>query len=254
MHRRSRPCAPGCGTTSWITAGALLPAAAVEHVAQHHRAGADEQRRAEHRLDVRLGRLGCRPSGAAGRRRGTPSAPSRAPSSRTSLRLTVPLRRCTAAPNGRITTAATRSLEIAADGLTPNSRISIGVISAPPPAPGHPDQEADDGAAQHDVRIDVHARPPLASVPRPEPPGAGSSSGSGDPWPSPRAARMVRTMRGYPACGIFAEIPFHGLALGIGRVYDAQPERDHGISTFVGVGVVDYSRGPDSEQGGGEAR
>ena len=42
---------------------------------------------------------------------------------------------CTAAPNGRITTAATRSLEIAADGLTPNSRISIGVINAPPPAP-----------------------------------------------------------------------------------------------------------------------
>src|SRR5437763_17171858 len=35
-------------------------------------------------------------------------------------------------------TAATRSLEIAAAGLTPNSRISIGVISAPPPAPVMP--------------------------------------------------------------------------------------------------------------------
>jgi len=53
----------------------------------------------------------------------------------TSLRFTVPRRRCTAAPTGRINTAATRSLEIAVDGLTPNSRISIGVISAPPPAP-----------------------------------------------------------------------------------------------------------------------
>ncbi len=53
-------------------------------------------------------------------------------------RLTVPLRRCTAAPTGRITTAATRSLEMAADGLIPNSRISIGVISAPPPAPVSP--------------------------------------------------------------------------------------------------------------------
>ena len=45
---------------------------------------------------------------------------------------------CTAAPIGRITTAATRSLEIAVDGLTPKSRISIGVISAPPPAPVMP--------------------------------------------------------------------------------------------------------------------
>ena len=52
--------------------------------------------------------------------------------------LTVPLRMCTAAPNGRISTAATRSLEIADDGVTPKSRISIGVISAPPPAPVRP--------------------------------------------------------------------------------------------------------------------
>ena len=56
----------------------------------------------------------------------------------TRLRLTVRLRRCTAAPKGRIITAATRSLEIAAEGLTPNSRISIGVIRAPPPAPVMP--------------------------------------------------------------------------------------------------------------------
>ena len=51
------------------------------------------------------------------------------------MKLTVPARMCTAAPIGRITTAATRSDEIAVDGLTPKSRISIGVISAPPPAP-----------------------------------------------------------------------------------------------------------------------
>ncbi len=37
-----------------------------------------------------------------------------------------------------MTTAATRSLDIAVDGVTPNSRISIGVISAPPPAPVMP--------------------------------------------------------------------------------------------------------------------
>ena len=44
----------------------------------------------------------------------------------------------TADPTGRITTAATRSLEIAVDGFTLKSRISIGVISAPPPAPVSP--------------------------------------------------------------------------------------------------------------------
>ena len=56
----------------------------------------------------------------------------------TRARLTVPFLKCTVAPIGRITTAATRSLEIAAEGVTPNSRISIGVISAPPPAPVMP--------------------------------------------------------------------------------------------------------------------
>ena len=56
----------------------------------------------------------------------------------TSRRFTVPLRRCTAAPTGRMTTAATRSLEMAAAGFTENSRISIGVIRAPPPAPVSP--------------------------------------------------------------------------------------------------------------------
>ena len=56
----------------------------------------------------------------------------------TMRRLTVPLRRCTAAPSGRMNTAATRSLEIADDGVMPKTRISIGVISAPPPAPVRP--------------------------------------------------------------------------------------------------------------------
>ena len=56
----------------------------------------------------------------------------------TRRRFTVPLNRCTAAPTGRIRTAATRSLEIAEDGLMPNSKISIGVIRAPPPAPVSP--------------------------------------------------------------------------------------------------------------------
>jgi hypothetical protein len=56
----------------------------------------------------------------------------------TSRRLTVRRRRWTAAPTGRITTAATRSLEMAAVGVMPNMKISIGVISAPPPAPVSP--------------------------------------------------------------------------------------------------------------------
>ncbi len=50
----------------------------------------------------------------------------------------MPFFRWTAAPTGRMSTAATRSLEMAADGLMPNSRISMGVISAPPPAPVNP--------------------------------------------------------------------------------------------------------------------
>ena len=56
----------------------------------------------------------------------------------TRLRLTVPLRRWTAAPTGRMTTAATRSLEMAVDGLMLNNRMSIGVMRAPPPAPVMP--------------------------------------------------------------------------------------------------------------------
>jgi hypothetical protein len=51
------------------------------------------------------------------------------------LKLTVPAFMCTPAPIGRITSAATRSLEIAVEGLTLKSRMSIGVMSAPPPAP-----------------------------------------------------------------------------------------------------------------------
>src|SRR5208282_3744981 len=56
----------------------------------------------------------------------------------TRRKFTVFLVICTAAPNGRMKTAATRSLEMAVDGLTLNNRISIGVINAPPPAPVSP--------------------------------------------------------------------------------------------------------------------
>ena len=62
----------------------------------------------------------------------------------TRLRLTVPRRRCTAPPTGFITIDATRSLDTAASGWMPNSRIIIGVIRAPPPMPVMPDHEADE--------------------------------------------------------------------------------------------------------------
>ena len=54
------------------------------------------------------------------------------------VKLTVFLATWTAAPNGRMKTAATRSLEIAVDGLTPKIKINMGVIRAPPPAPVSP--------------------------------------------------------------------------------------------------------------------
>ena len=56
----------------------------------------------------------------------------------TRRKFTVFFVRCTAAATGRMATAATRSLDIADDGFTLNSRISIGVMSAPPPAPVSP--------------------------------------------------------------------------------------------------------------------
>lgn len=56
----------------------------------------------------------------------------------TNPRLIVRFWKWTAAPTGRMTTAATRSEEMAVDGFTENSRISMGVISAPPPAPVMP--------------------------------------------------------------------------------------------------------------------
>src|SRR5487761_109206 len=51
---------------------------------------------------------------------------------------TVPRRKWTAPPNGFMIADATMSLETAALGVTPNSRMRIGVISAPPPAPVMP--------------------------------------------------------------------------------------------------------------------
>ena len=74
----------------------------------------------------------------------------------TRRRLTVPLVKWTIAPTGRITTAATRSLEIAVDGLIPKSRISIGVIRAPPPAPVKPTRKPTTGAPEHDIGINLH--------------------------------------------------------------------------------------------------
>ena len=50
----------------------------------------------------------------------------------------MPRRRWTEAPKGFISTAATRSLEMAVEGFTPKTMISIGVIRAPPPTPVMP--------------------------------------------------------------------------------------------------------------------
>ena len=124
----------GRGTISWIWPVRSGPVATVEGVAQHHRRGAQQQRGAEHGLDFALRRLGVahhvQEIGAEeGHRDRAQDHPA------DELPVDRPLAQVHAAPTGRITTAATRSLEIAADGVTPNSRISIGVISAPPPAP-----------------------------------------------------------------------------------------------------------------------
>ena len=75
------------------------------------------------------------------------------PSSPPRRRFTVPFWKCTAAPTGRMTTAATRSEEIAVDGFTEKSRISMGVISAPPPAPVSPTSTPMTALAEYDVRI-----------------------------------------------------------------------------------------------------
>ena len=74
----------------------------------------------------------------------------------TSRRLTVPARRWTAAPIGRITTAATRSLRDRrrrrhAEQQDQHRRHQRAAAGA-----GHPDQQADDRAAENDVGIDVH--------------------------------------------------------------------------------------------------
>ena len=53
---------------------------------------------------------------------------------------------------------------MAVDGLTLKSRISIGVISAPPPAPVSPTRKPTKALPQHDVGIDIHRCPPLWMV------------------------------------------------------------------------------------------
>jgi len=56
------------------------------------------------------------------------------------------LRRWTAAPIGRIITAATRCWRSDEEGLTPNSRINIGRHQRAATGAGHADEEADDRA------------------------------------------------------------------------------------------------------------
>jgi len=114
-------------------------------------AAGQQQRRAERLLDVRLGTLD--PSSRYSRyapRKAIGTEPRTIQPTR--LRLTVPLRRCTDAPTGRITTAATRSLEIAAAGLTLNRRIGIART-------GHADEQPDNRAAQDYVWIHMHVLP-----------------------------------------------------------------------------------------------
>ena len=47
---------------------------------------------------------------------------------------------------------------MAVEGLTPKKRISIGVISAPPPAPVMPTRKPDDSTAEDDVGVNRHRR------------------------------------------------------------------------------------------------
>src|ERR1700733_10697933 len=73
---------------------------------------------------------------------------------------------CTSDPTGRITTAATRSLEMAAAGLTENSRMSIGVISAPPPAPVSPTSSPTTALPRTTYRLrPIHAPSAVRHIP-----------------------------------------------------------------------------------------
>jgi hypothetical protein len=67
---------------------------------------------------------------------------------------------------GRMTTVATRSLEMAVEGFTPNRRISIGSHERTPAGAGDSDQEPNDSAPQDDVGIHLngHLRVNLLAV------------------------------------------------------------------------------------------
>ena len=65
----------------------------------------------------------------------------------------MPRRACTQPPNGFITALAARSLETAATGGTPKTRTRMGVISAPPPMPVKPDDDADAESGERQGQI-----------------------------------------------------------------------------------------------------
>ena len=71
-------------------------------------------------------------------------------------RWTVPRRRCTSEPTGFITALATRSEDTAVSGGTLKKSTSTGVISAPPPMPVRPDDDADAEGGDGEERVDGH--------------------------------------------------------------------------------------------------
>ena len=120
--------------TSWICRVAVCPAAVQDERSTMADAPTSSAAPSAH-LDV-AGRARC-PAGAAGTRRRKPSGPTRAPSSPPAAGSRCPLQ-VHGGPHGP---HHHRRHQVAGDGrrrLTPNSRISIGVISAPPPAPVMP--------------------------------------------------------------------------------------------------------------------
>ena len=63
---------------------------------------------------------------------------------------------CTATPRGFMNKAAMRSEEIAAEGVTPKIRTSIGVIKAPPPMPVSPTRKPTTMLPM--MRVQVHVK------------------------------------------------------------------------------------------------
>ena len=169
----------------------------------------------------------------------------------TSWRLTVPLRRCTAAPTGRITTAATRSLEIAEEGLIAEQQDQHRRHQRAAAGAGHADEEAHDGAAEDDVWIDVHWSPPcLRPVPlRLRGPAVytliaarnrNCEHSAATRRAGPPDAARPRGPRAQPLPCLLAR---GGVGVYDGRSWRAlrELERGYGISTFVRVGGSNMS-------------